>query len=114
MLRKEEGNVLREALNFEADGRRERSRPKSTWKRKAEEEIKRLDKGRCYQPRKMEEGSSYSLMLGMNEMNRATSVDGATLDLKDWTDDDHNDDDENDKSKLRNNEFCIAINLYYY
>ena len=42
MLRREKGDVLREALHFEADGRRERGRPKSIWKRKVEEGMKKI------------------------------------------------------------------------
>ena len=42
VLRREEGNILREALDFKVDGPRRRGRPKCTWKRKVEEEIKKI------------------------------------------------------------------------
>ena len=31
-LRREEGNILKEALHFEVTGRRKKERPKATWK----------------------------------------------------------------------------------
>ena len=42
VLRREEGDVLRKALAFEVDGLRRRGRPKKTWKRQVEEEMKRI------------------------------------------------------------------------
>jgi len=33
VLRKDESDVLREALQFEVDGRRGRGRPRNTWKK---------------------------------------------------------------------------------
>ena len=42
VLRREEDNVLREAFDFKVDGPRKRGRPKYTWKRKVEDEIKKI------------------------------------------------------------------------
>ena len=42
VLRREDGNILRKALDLEVMGKRRRGRPKSTWKRKVEEEVKKL------------------------------------------------------------------------
>ena len=42
MLKREESNVLKEALNFETKVRREKGRPKSTSKEKVEEETKKI------------------------------------------------------------------------
>ena len=41
VLRRDEGDVLREALQFEVDGRRGRGRPRNTWKKQVEKEMKR-------------------------------------------------------------------------
>ena len=38
VLRTEDGHVLRTALDFEVGGRREKGRPKKTWKKQVEEE----------------------------------------------------------------------------
>ena len=38
MLRREDGHVLRRALNFEVEGQRKKGRPKRTWKKQVEEE----------------------------------------------------------------------------
>ena len=38
VLRREDGNVLRRALDLEAQGQREKGRPKRTWKKQVEEE----------------------------------------------------------------------------
>ena len=38
MLRREDGHVMRRALDFEADGKQKKGRPKRTWKRQVEEE----------------------------------------------------------------------------
>ena len=43
VLRKEEGNILKEVLNFEITGRRKRRRPKATWKKQVEALIKHID-----------------------------------------------------------------------
>ena len=38
LMRREDGNVLRRALDFEVEGQRKKGRPKRTWKRQVEEE----------------------------------------------------------------------------
>ena len=38
VLRREDGHVLRRALDFEVEGQRKKGRPKMTWKRQVEEE----------------------------------------------------------------------------
>ena len=38
MLRREDGHVLRRALDFEVVGQRKKGRPKRTWKKQVEEE----------------------------------------------------------------------------
>ena len=38
MLRREDGHVLRRALDLEVEGRRKKGRPKMTWKKQVEEE----------------------------------------------------------------------------
>ena len=38
MLRREDGHILRKALDFEVEGQRKKSRLKRTWKRQVEEE----------------------------------------------------------------------------
>ena len=40
MLRRDEGHVLRKALEFEVKGNRKRGRPKKTWKTQVEKESK--------------------------------------------------------------------------
>ena len=40
MLKKDDGHVLRKALEFEVKGKRKRGRPKKTWKTKVEMESK--------------------------------------------------------------------------
>ena len=37
-MRREDGNVLRRALNIEVEGQRKKGRPKRTWKKQVEEE----------------------------------------------------------------------------
>ena len=39
VLRREDGHVLRRALDYEVDGQRKKGRPKRTWKKQVEEEI---------------------------------------------------------------------------
>jgi len=41
VLRRDENDVLREALQFEVDGRR--GRPRNIWKKQVEREMQRLD-----------------------------------------------------------------------
>ena len=38
MLRREDGHVLRRALEFDVEGQRKKGRPKMMWKKQAEEE----------------------------------------------------------------------------
>ena len=38
VLRKEDGDVVRNALEFNVEGRRKRGRPKRTWRKQIEEE----------------------------------------------------------------------------
>ena len=40
-LRRDESDVLREALQFEVDGRRRRGRPRNTWKKQVEKEMQK-------------------------------------------------------------------------
>ena len=42
VLRRENGQVLRRALDIEVEGQRKKGRPKRTWKRQVEEESERL------------------------------------------------------------------------
>ena len=42
VLRREEDDVLRKALAFEAGGLRRRGRPKKTWKKQVEDEVKKI------------------------------------------------------------------------
>ena len=42
VLRKEEDNILRRALEFSVSGQRKRGRPKKTWRRQVEEEARRM------------------------------------------------------------------------
>jgi len=42
VLRREEDNILRKALDFEVDSQRKKGRPKSTWKRHVKEQIKKI------------------------------------------------------------------------
>ena len=39
MLRRDDDNVLRVAMNLEVSGKRKQERPKKTWKKQVEEEI---------------------------------------------------------------------------
>ena len=41
VLRRDDGHVLRKALEFEVKGKRKRGRPKKTWKKQVEKESKR-------------------------------------------------------------------------
>ena len=38
MWRREDGHILRRALDFEVEGQRKKERPKRTWKKQVEEE----------------------------------------------------------------------------
>jgi len=41
VFRRDENDVLREALQFEADGWRGRERPRNTWKKQVEKEMQK-------------------------------------------------------------------------
>ena len=82
MLRREEGNVLREAPNFEADGLRERDKPKSTWKRKVEKEMKKIGLTKEDATNRVRWRKGFHIMIGINEMNPATSIDGDNTGFK--------------------------------
>ena len=43
VLRRENGHVLRMALNFEVEGQRKKGRQKRTWKKQVEEESMKVD-----------------------------------------------------------------------
>ena len=38
VLRREDGHILRRALDFEVEGQRKKGRPKGTWKKQVDEE----------------------------------------------------------------------------
>ena len=42
MLRRDDGHVLRKALEFEVKGKRKQGRPKKTWKMQVEKESKNV------------------------------------------------------------------------
>ena len=42
VLRREDGNILRQALEFRVEGLRRRGRPKKSWKMQVEEEMKMI------------------------------------------------------------------------
>ena len=42
MLRRDDDNVLRVALNLEVSGKRKRGRPKKTWRKQVEEETEKI------------------------------------------------------------------------
>ena len=42
VLRREENNILRKALEFSVSGRRKRGRPKKTWRRQMEDEARKI------------------------------------------------------------------------
>ena len=42
VLRREDGHVLRRALDFEVEGQRKKGRPKRTWKKQFEEECAKV------------------------------------------------------------------------
>ena len=46
VLRKEDENVIVKALNFEVSGNKGRARPKQTWKKQVENEIKKNGLGK--------------------------------------------------------------------
>ena len=46
VLRKEEENAIVKALKFEVSGSRGRGRPKQTWKKQVENEMKKMDWGK--------------------------------------------------------------------
>ena len=55
VLRREDGLILRRALNFEIEGEWNKGRPKKTWKKQVEEETENwFENGRCTLLIKME------------------------------------------------------------
>ena len=56
VLRREDGHVLRRALDFEVEGQRKKGRPKRTWKNQVEDKSLKdfLEKGRSTLPIKVE------------------------------------------------------------
>ena len=54
MLRRDDGHVLRKALEFEVKGKRKRGRPKKTWKKQVE---CLFGEGGCLESSEMESGS---------------------------------------------------------
>ena len=57
--RRDDGHVLRKALEFEVKGKRKQGRPKKTWKTQVEKEIKSVSfgEGGGLESSKMESGS---------------------------------------------------------
>ena len=80
VLRKEDGHVLRRALDFEVKGRRKRGRPKKTWRKQVEEESRKVGL------RKVDALNRVRWRKGVRdiatEVNPATSVDGDKPGLK--------------------------------
>ena len=75
VLRREEGNILKETLNFKTIGRGKGGRPKASWKKQVETLIKDIDL------RKENAPSGKRCRLGVktvkgNVVNLATFVDG--------------------------------------
>ena len=70
------GNVLRDAPNFEADGRRERGKPKNTWKRKVEEEMKKIGLTEEDATCRIKSRKDVHIMMRINGVNPATSLNG--------------------------------------
>ena len=46
VLRREDGHVLRRAVNFEDEGQRKKGKPRRTWKKQVEEESVKIGFGR--------------------------------------------------------------------
>ena len=82
VLRGEKGNFLRETLNFEVHGGGERDRSKSTWKRKAEEEMKKIGLTNKDATNRVRWRKGLHVMIGINEANPATFVDGDNTGFK--------------------------------
>ena len=76
VLRREEGNILRNALDFEVVGRRKRGRPKSTWKKKVQEEVKKIGLVEMDELDRATWRKGIRKMKRRNEVNPATSVNG--------------------------------------
>ena len=59
VLSRDDGHVLRKALEFEVKGKRKQGRPKKTWKTQVEKEIKSVSfgEGGGLESSKMESGS---------------------------------------------------------
>ena len=76
VLRTEEDNPVKKALNFEVDGKRKKGRPKSTWKGKVKIGMQKA----CLKEEDAWDRNKWRkcLWLFKNEVNPATSVDGDT------------------------------------
>ena len=60
VLRRDDGHVMRKALEFEVNGKRKRGQPKKTWKMQVEKESKSVNwfgEGGCLELSEMENGS---------------------------------------------------------
>ena len=54
MLRREDGHVLRRALDFKVESQRKKGKTKRTWKKQVEEESVKVGLRRCTLPIKVE------------------------------------------------------------
>jgi len=79
-LRRDESDVLREALQFEVDRRRGRGPPRNAWKKQVEKEIQKcwFEKRGCTRSSKMERKCPDDSC----EKHPATSIDGDKTRLK--------------------------------
>ena len=57
MLRRDDGHVLRKALEFEVKGKSKQGQPKKTWKTQVEKQESWFGEGGCHELSKMESGS---------------------------------------------------------
>ena len=57
VLRRDDGHVLRKALEFELKGKRKRGRPKKTWKTQVEKESTWFGEGGCHEWSEMQSRS---------------------------------------------------------
>ena len=79
-MRKEDGHVLRRALDFEVKGRRKRGRPKKTWRKQVEEESRKVGLRKVDAPNRVRWRKGVRDIA--TEVNPATSVDGDKPGLK--------------------------------
>ena len=73
VLRKEDENVVVKALKFEVSGSRGRGRPKQTWKKQVENEMK---KNRLVKEDACDRTKWRGVIMTMTKQNSANSVDG--------------------------------------